>query len=212
MQGEQVADRLGRTERRHRRGRDHRSERGRGEAVPVLDGMHALVEEEAAVGGRAWDAPLSFNRIGPDPVGSDPIEKCGWPRSSSVRRSPAPGALKLAPLPAWSAPRVGQDQRGRLSWTLLHLGLALWPAHLGFDLPDVSIGADVDIPAREPDVTIPPVMLNSHLTNLRANIDTSARGRLVKIFRRQVRTGCPIRWILARYLAKRRHIRAACLQ
>jgi hypothetical protein len=54
------------------------------------------------------------------------------------------------------------------------------------------------------------VLLNSHLTNLRADIDTFARGRLVKLFRRQVRTGCPIRWISALRLAKTRHIRAAC--
>ena len=60
---------------------------------------------------------------------------------------------------------------------------------MSLDLPDFSVGADVDIPATEPDVTIPPVMLNSHLTNLKADIDTSARGRLVNLFRRQVGTG-----------------------
>ena len=128
-----------------------------------------------------------------------------------MRLSPAPGASELAPPPAWTAPRVSQDQRGRLSRTLLHLGFALRPTHLSFDLPDFAVGADVDIPAREPVVTIPPVLLNSHLTNLRADIDTSARGRLVNLFRRQARTGCPIRWISALRLAKTRHIRAACL-
>ena len=74
-------------------------------------------------------------------------------------------------------------------------------AHLGLDLPDFAVGADVDIPAREPVVTIPPVLLNSHLTNLRADIDTFARGRRVNLFRRQGWTGCPIRWISALRLA-----------
>ena len=123
--------------------------------------------------------------------------------AEKFKRAAQPGSWRseLAPLPAWTAPRVGQDQRGRLSWTLLHLGFALGATHLGFDLPDLAVGADVDIPAREPVVTIPPVLLNSHLTNLRADIDTFARGRRVKLFRRQGGTGCPIRWISALRLA-----------
>jgi hypothetical protein len=72
----------------------------------------------------------------------------------------------LAPLPAWATPRVCQDQRGRFTWTLLHLGFAVRAAHLGFDFPLLSIGADVDVPARKPDITIPPVLLNSHRTTL----------------------------------------------
>jgi len=82
---------------------------------------------------------------------------------------------------------------------------------LSFDLPDFSVGADVDITALEPDVTIPPVMLNSHVTNLRPDIDVSARGRLVKLFSPPGWVGCPIRWISALRLAKTRHIRAAYL-
>src|SRR3954468_13010397 len=103
------------------------------------------------------------NAIGPDPARrSDPIEISAEPYGFTDRAAqPGSWRLELAPLPAWTTPRVGQDQRGRLSWTLLHLGFALRPAHLSFNLPDFSVGADVDIPAREPDVTIPPVMLNS---------------------------------------------------
>jgi hypothetical protein len=55
----------------------------------------------------------------------------------------------------------------------LHLGFAARPAHLGFDLPTFSVGTDVDVPARKPDVTIPPVMLNSHDINPRPDIDGS---------------------------------------
>jgi hypothetical protein len=77
----------------------------------------------------------------------------------------------LAPLPAWTTPRVGQDQRGGLTWTLLHLGFACRAAHLGFHFPLLSIGTDVDVPARKPDITIPPVLLNSHSSNLRTAID-----------------------------------------
>ena len=83
-----------------------------------------------------------------------------------MRHSRAPGALQLAPLPAWTAPRVCQDQRGGFSWTLLHLGLAFGPTHLGLDFPGHTVGADVDVTACDPDVTIPPVMLNSHMSNL----------------------------------------------
>jgi hypothetical protein len=79
---------------------------------------------------------------------------------------PAQGALDLAPLPAWPAPRVRQDQRGSASWTVLHLRLAVRSAHLSFDFPDCAVGAYEDVTARKPDVTIPPVMLNSHMSNL----------------------------------------------
>ena len=78
----------------------------------------------------------------------------------------APGALELAPPPAWTTPRVGQDHGRGPSWTLLHLRLALRTAHLSFDFPEDSIGADVDVTASKPDVTIPPVTVNSHESNL----------------------------------------------
>jgi hypothetical protein len=48
----------------------------------------------------------------------------------------------------------------------LHLGFAFRAAHLGFDFPLLSIAANVDVPARKPDITIPPVLLNSHRTTL----------------------------------------------
>ena len=79
---------------------------------------------------------------------------------------PAQGASDLAPLPAWSTPRIRQDQGRGLPWTLLHLRLAVGAAHLSFDLPGCAVGADVDVAAPEPDVAIPPVMLNSHMSNL----------------------------------------------
>jgi hypothetical protein len=57
----------------------------------------------------------------------------------------------------------------------LHLGFAVRAAHLGFDFPLQSIGADVDVPARKPDITIPPVLLNSHRTTLsQISIDQGA--------------------------------------
>ena len=60
----------------------------------------------------------------------------------------------------------------------MHLGFSFRAAHLGFDLPEVSVGTDVDVPARKPDVTIPPVMLNSHAVNLKTDIEESAWGKL----------------------------------
>jgi hypothetical protein len=83
-----------------------------------------------------------------------------------VRRSPAPGALQLAPPPAWPPPRVRQDHGRSPTWTLLHLRLTVRAAELCLDFPEIAVGADVDITARKPDVTIPPVMLNSHVSNL----------------------------------------------
>jgi hypothetical protein len=93
-----------------------------------------------------------------------------------LRHSPGSWRLDLAPLPAWTAPRLGQDQRGRLTWALLDLGFALWAADLGFDLPELSVGTDVDVAPSELDATIPPVMLNSHLANLMAAIESSVSG------------------------------------
>jgi hypothetical protein len=60
----------------------------------------------------------------------------------------------------------------------LDLGFAFWAADLGFDLPELSVSTDVDVTASKPDATIPPVMLNSHLVNLRAAIDGSGLGGL----------------------------------
>jgi hypothetical protein len=99
-------------------------------------------------------------------MGSGPIQNIRL--ADGVMRAAQPGSwrLQLAPLPAWTSPRVGQDQRGGLSWTLLHLRLALWAAHLSLNFPQFAVGADVDVPAMNPDVTIPPVMLNSHVSNL----------------------------------------------
>jgi hypothetical protein len=96
------------------------------------------------------------------------------------RSAAQPGSwrLEFAPLPAWTAPRVGQDQRGRLTWALLDLGFAFRAADLGFDLPELSVSTDVDVTASKLDATIPPVMLNSHLVNLRAAIDGSGLGGL----------------------------------
>ena len=66
---------------------------------------------------------------------------------SSLAAQPAPGALELAPMPAWTTPRVCQDHGGGPSWTLLHLGFALRAAHLGLDFPENAVGADVDVTA-----------------------------------------------------------------
>ena len=49
---------------------------------------------------------------------------------------------------------------------MLHLRLTVWAAHLSFDFPELAVGADVDVPPLESDVAIPPVMLNSHVSNL----------------------------------------------
>jgi len=53
----------------------------------------------------------------------------------------------------------------------LHLGFAAGATHLGFHFPELSIGTDVDIPTCDSGVTIPPVMLNSHLVNFMTLID-----------------------------------------
>ena len=53
-----------------------------------------------------------------------------------------------------------------MTWTLLHLRLALGATHLSFDFPVNAVSADVDVTTTKPDVTIPPVMLNSHVSNL----------------------------------------------
>ena len=82
--------------------------------------------------------------------------------------------LKLAPLPTRSAPRVRQDERGRLARTLLHLGLPLRAAHLRLDFPTFSVGADVDVPACQPHAAVPPVCLNSHPPNPKGAIDKLA--------------------------------------
>ena len=74
-------------------------------------------------------------------------------------------------MPAWTAPRVGQDERGGLTWTLLHLRFAFRAAHPCFDLPELSVGADEDVAACKPDITIPPVLLNYHRPNFRTDID-----------------------------------------
>ena len=92
-----------------------------------------------------------------------------------MRLSPAPGASDLAPPPAWTAPRVSQDHGRGLSWTLLDLGLPFGATHLGFDLPEASVGPDVDVATSKTDVTIPPVMLNSHASTL-GQISTRLRG------------------------------------
>jgi hypothetical protein len=81
----------------------------------------------------------------------------------------------LTPMPAWTAPRVGQDERGRPPWTLLDLGLAFRAAHPGFDFPELSVGADEDVTACKPDITIPPVLLNSHPAKFRTDIDGPER-------------------------------------
>ena len=114
--------------------------------------------------------------IGRDSTESRPIYKIRL--ADEVKRAAQPGSwryLQLAPPPAWTTPRVGQDQRGRLSWTLLHLRLALGATQLGLDFPEGAVGADEDIAALEPDVAIPPVMLNSHVSNLR-QASTDLRG------------------------------------
>ena len=95
-----------------------------------------------------------------------------------MRLSPAPGASELAPPPAWTAPRVSQDHGRGLSWALLNLGFTLRPTHLGFDFPEVSVGPDVDVATGKPDVTIPPVMLNSHATTL-SQESTRLRGAVL---------------------------------
>jgi hypothetical protein len=53
----------------------------------------------------------------------------------------------------------------------LHLGLAGRSTHLGFNFPKLAVGADVDVPTLKPDVTIPPVMLNSHDSYPKPDID-----------------------------------------
>ena len=104
--------------------------------------------------------------------------------AEKFKRAAQPGSwrLKLAPLPAWPAPRVGQDQRGRLSWTLLHLGLACGSAHLGFNFPKLAVGAHVDVPTLKPDVTIPPVMLNSHALSLSQTSTIRRKAEMRKFF------------------------------
>jgi hypothetical protein len=56
----------------------------------------------------------------------------------------------------------------------LYLGFSVRAAHLSFDFPEFPVGTDVDVPARKPDVTIPPVMLNSHVSNPMPDIDAAA--------------------------------------
>ena len=97
-----------------------------------------------------------------------------------VRRSRGQASSDLTPMPAWTAPRVCQDERGRPPWTLLDLGFALRSAHLCFDFPEFSVGADVDVAACKPDITIPPVLLNSHPANFRTGIDESERYKVRK--------------------------------
>ena len=129
--------------------------------------------------------------VGPDPCGGPArSRKFGWPRIFKRAAQPGSWRLQLAPLPAWSAPRVRQDQRGGLSWTLLHLGLAAGSTHLGFDFPKLAVGADVDVPARKPDVTIPPVMLNSHATHPKPDIDQWTQRKDAKLPR------CPTRHVV----------------
>jgi hypothetical protein len=98
--------------------------------------------------------------------GVRPVRKIRLADEVKLAAQPAQGASDLAPLPAWTTPRVRQDQGRSLAWTLLHLRLALRSTHLGLDFPECAVGAYVDITASKPHVTIPPVMLNSHMSNL----------------------------------------------
>ena len=108
-------------------------------------------------------------------------------------RQPGSERLKLAPLPAWATPRVGQDQRRRLSWTLLHLGPPVGAAHLGLDLPQLAVCADENVAACQSHAAVPPVMLNSHSVNPKADIDELALGNLANVSRHQGGAGQPNR-------------------
>ena len=79
----------------------------------------------------------------------------------------------------------------------MHLRLAVGAAHLGFDLPLLAVGANVDVSAPEPDVAIPPVMLNSHVSNL-GHPSTFLRGaNLWNFGDARSEPHCLIRWIRA---------------
>ena len=120
--------------------------------------------DQFGIGERPFAASSSWNT----PIAEGTIyRKVGWPMKKSWRRSLGSWRdLQLAPLPAWSTPRVRQDHGRGPPWTLLHLRLAFWSAHLSFDFPGLPVGADVDVTASKPDVTIPPVTVNSHQSNL----------------------------------------------
>lgn len=68
---------------------------------------------------------------------------------------------------------------------------------MGFDLPGLAVGPDVDVTTLETEIAIPPVMLNSHVSNL-GQISTNLGGAILpKLAAARSEPHCLIRCIWA---------------
>lgn len=66
---------------------------------------------------------------------------------------------------------------------------------MGLDLPRLTVGPDVDVATLETEIAIPPVMLNSHVSNL-GQTSKHLRGAIRRKFlAARSEPHCLIRWI-----------------
>lgn len=66
---------------------------------------------------------------------------------------------------------------------------------MGLNLPHLAVGPDVDVTTLETEVAIPPVMLNSHVSNLGHTSTDLRRAILRMLVAARSEPHCLIRWI-----------------